>query len=396
MRLTVIGVDHPTLHPDADRLLSTAGMVAGGRRHLAAFTQRISQDAERVVIGNLDAVIPRIAAHDGDVVVLASGDPGFFGILRRLRAEGLEPTVLPAASSAAHAFARIGLPWDDALVVSAHGRAARPALAAALVHPKVAILTDDAVDLVPELLEAGRRVVACERLGAIDERVIEVTHPTLLRHPHVLLSLDPATGWQPAPVWLAGHRAGPEQWALPEEEFEHRDRMITKTEVRALVLARLGPQLGQVIWDVGTGSGSVAVECARFGAYVVAIDDDPAQCARARENAAAYGVVVRVVEADATAPRQLEHLPPPDAVFVGGGSLAAIEAALAARPTRIVLALAAIDRVGPALRAVREAGYVADGTQLAASRIGTLPDGAVRLVAENPVTVIWGRREAGT
>jgi precorrin-6Y C5,15-methyltransferase (decarboxylating) len=76
--------------------------------------------------------------------------------------------------------------------------------------------------------------------------------------------------------------------------------------------------------------------------------------------------------------------------------MAAIEAALAARPTRIVLALAALDRVGPAMAAVRAAGYVADGTQLAASRLATLPDGALRLVAENPVTVIWGRREAGT
>ena len=102
----------------------------------------------------------------------------------------------------------------------------------------------------------------------------------------------------PSPArWLAGHQGAPVGWALPEDGFEHRDSMITKAEVRALVLARLGPGPGRTVWDVGAGSGSVAVECARFGAWAVAIESDDGQCARIRRNAAGHGVRLQVVAA---------------------------------------------------------------------------------------------------
>ena len=104
--------------------------------------------------------------------------------------------------------------------------------------------------------------------------------------------------------------------------------MITKAEVRALVLARLGPAPGRTIWDVGAGSGSVAVECARFGAWVIAIEADPAQCARIRNNAAHHGVQLRVLHG--RAPEALVGLPPADAIFVGGGDAAVLTAAVRA------------------------------------------------------------------
>ena len=89
----------------------------------------------------LDEALAEIEAAGGPAVVLASGDPGFFGIVRALRARGIRPAVLPAVSSVALAFARLGLDWDDALVLSAHGRDPGPVTAAALAHPKAAILT---------------------------------------------------------------------------------------------------------------------------------------------------------------------------------------------------------------------------------------------------------------
>ena len=98
--------------------------------------------------------------------------------------------------------------------------------------------------------------------------------------------------------------------------------MVTKAEVRALVLARLGPGLGRCIWDVGAGSGSIAVECARFGAYAIAVERDPEACARIEANAGTHGVDVAVVAGEA--PAVLEGLPAPDAVFVGGGGLPAV------------------------------------------------------------------------
>jgi precorrin-6Y C5,15-methyltransferase (decarboxylating) len=165
--------------------------------------------------------------------------------------------------------------------------------------------------------------------------------------------------------------------------------MVTKPEVRALALARLAPRPGVLIWDVGAGSGSVAVECARFGAAVIAVERDPAQCARVAANARQYGAEVRVLAG--AAPEALDGLPDPDAVFVGGGGLAVVSAVASRRPTRIVVALAAVQRVGQAAEVLSDAGYAVDGTLLQASRLAPLPDGALRLAAANPVFLLWAQ-----
>ena len=99
---------------------------------------------------NSTRALDALARQPGPVVVLASGDPGFFGIVRALRARGLAPAVIPAVSSVALAFARLGLDWDDALILSAHGRDPGRALAAALAHPKAAILTAPGVAARPQ------------------------------------------------------------------------------------------------------------------------------------------------------------------------------------------------------------------------------------------------------
>ncbi|OLB64273.1 MAG: precorrin-6Y C5,15-methyltransferase (decarboxylating) subunit CbiT [Actinobacteria bacterium 13_2_20CM_2_72_6] len=166
--------------------------------------------------------------------------------------------------------------------------------------------------------------------------------------------------------------------------------MITRAEVRALVLARLGPRLGDLVWDVGAGSGSVAVECARFGAAVVAVECEPAAAATIRANAARFGVELAVVAE--SAPECLVELPDPDAVFVGGGGLAVLDACTARRPARLVAAYAAVERVGPALAALDGAGYATEGVQLQANRLAPLPDGSHRLAATNPVYVVSGVR----
>jgi precorrin-6Y C5,15-methyltransferase (decarboxylating) len=323
--------------------------------------------------------------------VLASGDPGFFGIVRALRARGIRPYVIPAVSSVADAFARVGLDWDDALVVSAHGRNPRQALAAALAHPKAAILTapGTAPELARELVAAGKRVYAVELLGTPQERVTE-DPAHVLADPNILIALDPDDA-PSEPRWLAGHPGAPDGWALPEDAFEHRDSMITKPEVRALVLARLGPAPGRTIWDVGAGSGSVAVECARFGARVIAIEADLAQCDKIRRNAERHHVRLRVDHG--RAPEALIGLPPADAVFAGGGDHTVLAAAIRlANPRKVVVTLAAVQRVGETATLLTGQGYRAEGVQLQASRLAPLPGKNHRLAAQNPVFVLWGQR----
>jgi len=179
----------------------------------------------------------------------------------------------------------------------------------------------------------------------------------------------------------------PTGWALPEEEFDSRDAVITKAEVRALALARLAPGPGLLAWDVGAGSGSVAVECARLGAAVIAVERDALRCERVRANAIRHSADVRIVPGEA--PRALSDLPDPDAVFVGGGGTAVIEAVAARRPARIVVALAAVERAGPAHAALSAAGYAADGVLVQAARLAPLPGDVHRLAATNPVFLLW-------
>jgi precorrin-6Y C5,15-methyltransferase (decarboxylating) len=367
-------------------------LLVGAERHLST----VDSSAERLVLKDIPTAVDRIAAHDGPVAVLASGDPGFFGIVRALRAAGLDVAVSPAPSSVAVAFARLGLPWDDAVVVSAHGRALRPVVNVCRARTKVAVLTGPGAgpaELGSALRDVPRRLVVAGRLGLPDERIVETTPAQAAtatwRDPNVVLVL--ATGTvAPQPGWLAGNQPGPAGWALPEAAFAHRDSMITKAEVRALVLARLGPRLGDLVWDVGAGSGSVAVECARFGAAVLAVERDPEACDTIRANAAAHHVELSIV--DGTAPGCLAGLPDPDAVYVGGGGLDVLDSCAARGPARIIAGYAAIERVGPALSTLDGAGFDADAVQCNAHRVVPLPDGTHRLAATNPVYVVAGVR----
>lgn len=381
--LTVIGIDGGPLPPGAADALAQAEVVTGAARHL-----HLAPDtAARIEMGPVDPALDALTGRRG--VVLASGDPGFFGIVRLLRARGHAPVVLPACSAVQRAFARIGRPWDDVAVVSAHGRALGPAVNVCRAHPATAVLTAPGAgpaEIGTALHGWPRTLVVAEDLDGPHERVTTLTPAEAAvrtwRDPNVVLCLrDPRS--VPDPGWVAGG-ARPAGWALPEAAFAHRDGMITKSEVRALALARLAPAPGRLVWDVGAGSGSVAVECARLGAAVVAVERRPDDAERIRANAAAHAVDVRVVEG--AAPDALAGLPRPDAVFVGGGGPAVVEAVVGA--PRIVVALAALDRLAPTRHALRD--YRVEGVQLAASRLAELPDGTVRLAATNPVILLWG------
>ncbi|MGW0736179.1 precorrin-6y C5,15-methyltransferase (decarboxylating) subunit CbiE [Streptomyces sp. NPDC002851] len=404
--------------PDAASLrkLDAATLVVGGRRHLdaaAELSTRVRQ-VEQVILGPLAPALDTIEKHlaeDGragdfpHVVVLASGDPGFFGIVRvlaeRFGAEALE--VRPGVSSVATAFARAGLPWDDAAVVSAHGRDLRTAVNVCRAHPKVAVLTGPGAgpaELGAELVHraAHRTLVVATALGDPEaeriERVgaAEAAHRDWGSAVSVVLCLDESRALSPVRT-IAGPGTGPAEWALDEGEFAHRDSMITKFEVRALALAKMGPRLGDLIWDVGAGCGSVAVECARFGAAAVAVEKTADGIERIRANAMAHGVDVRPVHG--AAPTVLSHLADPDAVFIGGGGreLPDIVKACARRTRRtVVVALAALDRVPQVRAALAESGYDCDGVLLQSSRLAPLPGDVTRLAATNPVFLLWGDR----
>jgi precorrin-6B C5,15-methyltransferase / cobalt-precorrin-6B C5,C15-methyltransferase len=192
--------------------------------------------------------------------------------------------------------------------------------------------------------------------------------------------------------WVSAGIEGPGQWALPEDGFEHRSGMITKSETRALVLSRLGPGPGDLIWDVGAGSGSVAIECARLGAAALAVEREPESCTRVRDNAARHGVCVRVVEGEA--PDALRDLQDPDAVFVGGsgGGFEEIVKLCAVRARRVVvIALVTLERVVPAGEILENCGLEVETTFMQTARVKGIGQ-LHRLDAMTPVFVVSGRR----
>ncbi|GAA0633356.1 precorrin-6y C5,15-methyltransferase (decarboxylating) subunit CbiE [Streptomyces thermocarboxydovorans] len=363
-RVTVIGWDGSPLTAAARAALSAATLVAGAAHHLAL--PEVPPGAERIRLGSVALAARRIAAHRGTAVVLADGDPGFFGVVRTLRAPefGLEVEVVPAVSSVAAAFARAGMPWDDAQVVVAHPRTLRRAVNVCRAHTKVAVLTSPGAgpaELGLLLDGIHRTFVICEELGTEREQVTVVTSDKAADHtwrdPNVVVVIGGPVGAGESGSWIAGRdpSAGPRGWTQPAEAYGGDLGEGERDPLRTAQLARLGPRVGDLVWDIGCGSGAFATEAARAGAAVIAVDHDPQACARTDATARRHGVQLQVVHG--TAPQVLENLPEPDVVRVGGGGAAVVSAVADRRPQRIVAHAATRDAAELIGRDLTEHGY---------------------------------------
>ncbi|WP_395359722.1 precorrin-6y C5,15-methyltransferase (decarboxylating) subunit CbiE [Streptomyces sp. YH02] len=376
-RVTVIGWDGSPLTAAARSALSAATLVAGAAHHLAL--PEVPPGAERIRLGSVDLAARRIAGHRGTAVVLADGDPGFFGVVRILRApeHGLEVEVVPAVSSVAAAFARAGMPWEDARIVVAHQRTLRRAVNVCRAHPKVAVLTSPGAgpaELALLLDGVHRTFVVCEELGTDREQVSVLTSDKAADHswrdPNVVLVIGGTAGGPPAAPWLMGQdpAAPPVRgWGLPTEEYDPAARG-TRTgagedpSLRAAQLARLGPRTGDLVWDIGCAGGAFSVEAARFGAAVIAVDLDPTACARTEQAARRHGLRLQTVRG--WAPHILENLPEPDVVRIAAGGVAVVTACTDRRPERIVAHASTRDEAEAIGAALTDGGYTVESLLL--------------------------------
>jgi precorrin-6B C5,15-methyltransferase / cobalt-precorrin-6B C5,C15-methyltransferase len=387
--IAVVGMHGGEVFGAAARLaLAEADLLVGSGRHLAYVE---NAEAERWELhGALKPFIERIAtaaAEGRRVCMLASGDPGFFGIVRTLGARiGADRlAVHPAPTSVAIALARLGMSWDDVVVVSAHGRPLADAVAEIRRCGRAAVLTAPATP--PEavgalLLDSGDYydVAVCSRLGSDDEQVTRTDLAGLAAGSFDGLSVTVFTRTTP-------NSQPTLRWGRPISAFDHRAGMITKPEVRIVALARLDLPPTGVLWDIGAGSGSIAVEAAALapGLHVIAIEQNEDDALRVKANAESLGVSCDVVVG--SAPDVLASLPDPDRIFVGGGGIDVLDAALLRlRPNGVAVATyASIDR---AVLAHQRLGNL---TQIAISNAAALPgSGGLRLVADNPVFLAWG------
>ena len=327
------GVDGLT--PAARTLLEGAALVVGGARHLALAAPLI-RGARMEWPSPMQAAYAAILGRRGEpVVVLASGDPFCHGVGSVLAAQvpSGELLCLPAPSAFSLACARLAWPLPEVSTVSLCGRPV--AMLRPLLQPGRRVLALSADETTPgqvaTLLRAegfgGSRVHLLEALGGPRERVRSW----------------PAAGSLPAEIERlnlvgievvaeAGARVIPLVPGLPDAWFEH-DGQLTKAEVRAVTLSALAPRRGELLWDVGAGSGAVGIEwmLADSANRAVAVEVRPDRLARVARNAAALGVPGLALR-EGEAPAAFEGLAVPDAVFLGGGARHAgvIEAAWAA------------------------------------------------------------------
>ncbi len=323
--LTLIGIgeDGPDgLGAEARRLIAAAPAVFGGARHLELADTLIT--GERLAWRSpFERSVEAIVARRGTpVVVLASGDPFLYGVgatlSRRIAAH--EMRTIPAPSAFSLAAARLGWPLQETACVSLHGRALdliRPHLHAG--RHILALTSDETgpqalADLLVANGFAETRLTVLEALGGGRERVRSTTAARF-----DFDAIDPLNVCALEVVAGRAARVLPYAPGLDDALFEH-DGQITKREVRAMTLSALSPRHGELLWDIGAGSGSVGIEwmLADPSLKAIAIEQAPERAARIARNAAAFGVPdLALVEG--TAPAALAGLPAPDAIFIGGG-----------------------------------------------------------------------------
>lgn len=435
----LVGTSFGTIGDEARKAISTAGLVMGEARHIESLNtwaldtrSGVSGTVQRGGHGPLDVKDPpgtpnprrvnyspglpgspsMLVEEDADTVsrraasasregvaacILASGDPGFFGIVRSLLKvmDRRYLRILPAPSSVSLAFARLAMGWEDAVVVTLEEQTLADAIRAVRLAHKAAVLTSavsppEMIGLALESTHSAVDMVAvCSRLGCTDESVDIVNLHAL------------ATGtWDPCSVVILVGPAGrpiagwggpdsglkPLSWGLPDNAYIHERGMVTEAETRAVVLGKLALPATGVLWDVGAGTGAIAIEAAMLcpDLTVFAIEERELEAARITQHAAGFNVNIRLVHGKA--PLAFRGLPDPDRVFVGGGGIAVLEAALAR--------LSPGGRMAATFKALDHAAGAADRLghliQVSTNRGRALPGGGWQLDADDPVFLAWG------
>ena len=385
-----------TMTAECAAALKSAGCILGAKRLLEHLPQGCTDN--RIAAVKPQELLDGVLRQSRDCAVVYSGDAGFYsgarGLLPLLEERHIPARVLPGVSSVQLLSARLGRPWQDWNLVSAHGTDCDPVAAASAGRPAF-FLTGGALgpgEICRRLTQAGLgdlSVTVGENLSAPEERVTSGTAAELAGREFPSLSVLLAE---------AAPRYTPRCPGIPDGEFIRGDVPMTKQEVRAAALAKLAIRPTDTLWDVGAGTGSVSVELALAAprGRVFAVECEADACALIRDNKQKFSTWnLQLVEG--RAPQALQDLPAPDGVFIGGtkGELDAIVgAALDKNPNaRICVSAIALETLSAAAAALTARGLEAQVTQIAVSR--TRPAGKLHLLmANNPTFLIAGNCHA--
>ena len=401
-KLFVLGMTDSILTTKQERLLINCSVIVGTKR----FTElTVHLPGRFVAITPLATALASIRSslQTGNVAVLASGDPLFFGIGRRLLAEFPEDTVqfYPALSSIQRACALFKVPWDDAKITSLHGRNTCHIPGLLLNNPKNLVLTDgenspdhiaqlllDYLRLIGEtVLPDTIRVLVAEDLGLDNEKLF--CGNLLEASKQQFSPLNILCLLVPGVPDNTTYRFG-----LTEDSIQHSRGLITKNEVRAATLHQLQLPTTGILWDIGAGSGSLSIEAARMNPEltVYSIEHKEEELENIKNNIVKFGCY-NIVPVFGRAPEALDYLPDPHRVFIGGssGSLPDLVTLIAKRletAGRLVINGVIEKTVQAAPELMKKHGFTINSSIIQVSRTGS--DGST--LAFNPITIMTGTR----
>jgi precorrin-6Y C5,15-methyltransferase (decarboxylating) len=377
-------------------IIRSAQILVGGRRHLEPFNELAAD--KKVITGRVKDIIDFIETHRAEhrIVVLASGDPLFYGIGARIsHALGADQvTVLPNVTSIAAAFARIKAPWSNAGIVSLHGRKNRYKLLDALkTKSTVGVFTDGTHSpqwLAQWLITKGVEYVQMavfEKMGMPEEALgwylPDQAADHIFSQPNVVILRQK----EDAPC------AGPLMLGMKDDAYRHEGGLITKSEVRAVTLSKLHLIPGQTLWDLGAGSGSVGIEASVLLGHgrIVSVEQNAGRVDHIQQNARQYKLY-NLDAVQAKLPQGLEKLPKPDRIFIGGGGrdlsyIVRSAVGFLGSGGRVVVNTVLVDNLTGVLDTLKAEGMAADVVQILVSRGNEMP-WSCRFEAGNPVWII--------
>ena len=403
-KIFIIGISEPVLSRGQLKLLSTCSLlVATGRlREMAAdFSGRIH------TVAPLDQAIAEIRSTlpKGNVAILASGDPLFYGIGRRLLTEfdKKQIEIHPSLSAIQRACALLKISWDDAGIISLHGRQYHHIPGLLLQNKKTIVFTDQTNSPRAIAAEIHKYLQSISHRDLIKKILVSVAENIGLQGENVFTgSLEEAaeSDFSPLNIFclqlphLQSRMQASFGLGLTEDEISHSRGLITKNEVRAVTLHKLRLPGQGILWDIGAGSGSISIEAARTNPRltVYAIEHKEEELENIKANIRMYGCF-NVIPVLGRAPEVLTNLPAPDRVFIGGssGSLAEILQLVAhqlAADGHLVINGVIEKTITTAPQYMQEAGFNVDKSVIKVNR--TLQNGEIQNF--NPITIMAGTR----
>ncbi|MFC0270563.1 precorrin-6y C5,15-methyltransferase (decarboxylating) subunit CbiE [Metabacillus herbersteinensis] len=397
--IKVIGIGEEgqeSLLPIYEQWIHESDVLIGGKRQLSFFPEF---KGEKVMIkGGLLSLVERLQNETKKVVVLASGDPMFYGIGNYLSSK-VNLEIYPYLSSVQLAFAKMGESWQDAYFTSVHGRSIQGLAQRIDGLEKVAILTDqeNSPNRIAEyLLTYGMieyRAFVAENIGGKNERCRWFELGEMVDEEFSSLNVVLLKKQRPHPTWSFG---------IEDEEFAQRkpDKgLITKKEIRTLSVSNLQLKKDSIVWDIGTCTGSIAIEAARIAkeGEVFAIEKNEADLENCKQNMLKFRTDFTVV--GGKAPDGLKEFKDPDAIFIGGtaGGMETILDICCARlkeEGRIVLNAVTIENLAQALQAFKERNFETTITLVQISRSKPILN-LTRFDALNPIYIITAKRKKG-